>query len=75
MAINPKNLMAAKQRLNIFKSQHPKIIEYGKMLNEKAIEPGTVFEIKATTPEGQSYSANIRLTPEDVESFRMFKKK
>lgn len=74
MAISPKALMSAKERYRIFRNQHPKIIEFGKKLNEEAVEPGTVFEITATTPDGRSYTANIRLTSEDVETYRMFKK-
>lgn len=75
MAINPKTLFAAKDRYNIFRNQHPKLIGFGKVLDENAVEPGTVFEITATTPAGKKYTANIRLTPEDVETFRMFRKK
>lgn len=74
MAMNPKMLFQAKERYNIIKNQHPKLIEFGKVLDENAVEAGTVFEITATTPEGKKYTANIRLTPEDVETFRMFHK-
>ena len=74
MAMNPKMLFQAKERYNIFKNQHPKLIEFGKVLDENAVEAGTVFEITATTPEGKKYTANIRLTPEDVETFHMFHK-
>ena len=74
MAMNPKMLFQAKERYNIFKNQHPKLIEFGKVLDENAVEAGTVFEITATTPVGKKYTANIRLTPEDVETFRMFHK-
>lgn len=74
MAMNPKMLFQAKERYNIFKNQHPKLIEFGKVLDENAVEAGTVFEITATTPVGKKYTANIRLTLEDVETFRMFHK-
>ena len=74
MAMNPKMLFQAKERYNICKKQHTKLLEFGKVLDENAVEAGTVFEITATTPEGKKYTANIRLTPEDVETFRMFHK-
>ena len=74
MALNPKSLLKAKERLHIFREQHPKIVSFGKTLNEHAIQPGTIFEITATTPKGKSYTASMRLTPEDVESLRLFVK-
>ena len=72
MGFNPKNLLKAKERYRIFKEQHPKMISFGRTLNRHAVKPGTVIEIKATTPEGESYTANLKVTPEDVESLPMF---
>ena len=72
MAINPKTLLKLKERFRIFQQDHPKIVPFFRMLNEKALVEGTVLELKATTPDGQEYAANIRLTANDIETIRMF---
>ena len=33
--------------------------------------PGSIMEMKVTTPEGWEYITNIRLTQDDVETLRM----
>ena len=74
MAINPKVLFKLKERFNVFKQDHPKIMPFFRTLNEKALVEGTILEIKATTPEGKDYSANIRLNTNDIETIRMLVK-
>ncbi len=71
MAINPMKLMQLKERLDIFHSEHPKVAPFFKVLKDRAVFEGTVFELKATTPEGLEYVSNIRLTENDVETLRM----
>ena len=67
MAINPMKLLQAKQKLNAFKERHPKFYAFMKQMNKDALQPGTVMEIKVTSPDGKELSANLRLTPEDIE--------
>jgi hypothetical protein len=75
MAINPAALMKAKGRYNIFKKQHPKFLAFLGAVNAKMLEPGTVIDVKVTGPDGKTIETNLKLTPEDVESVRMFKNK
>ena len=74
MGLNPKNLLMAKERIRIFREQHPKMLSFGRVLKEHALEPGTIIEIHVTTPEGEKYDANLKLTPEDVESVQLYMK-
>ena len=74
MAINPKTLLKLKERFRIFQQDHPKIVPFFQMLNQKALFEGTVFELKATTPEGEEYAANIKLTANDIETIKMLTK-
>ena len=75
MAFNPMQMMKLKERFGIFKKEHPKVLPFLKVLNEKAIEEGTVVTLKAETPFGETLESNIRLTAEDVRTIRMFAKK
>ena len=51
-----------------------KIRPFFQTLKEKALVPGTVFEMTATTPDGKSYTANFRLTENDIETIRSLMK-
>lgn len=75
MAINPANLMKAKSRFNIFKKQHPKFLAFCGAVNSRMLEAGTVIDVKVTGTDGKTIETNMKLTPEDVESVRMFKSK
>lgn len=74
MAINPAALLRMKERMRIFKTDHPKVGPFFQMLRERALTEGTVFELKVTTPDGQEYVSNIRLTPNDIETIRLLSK-
>ena len=71
MAINPMDLMKLRSRLDTFQRQHPRFPAFLKDVGENAVMPGTVLEIKVTTPEGRELVSNIRLTEEDVETINM----
>ena len=74
MAINPLALMKMKDRLHLFRQKHPKVGPFFSMLREKAVSEGSVVELKVTTPDGEEYVTNIRLTANDVETIHMLKK-
>ena len=71
--MNPITMMQAAGRIKIFQEQHPKAIAFIKSLSEDDLREGTVIELKITTPEGKEAVANIRLTKDDVETFRILK--
>ncbi len=73
MAINPMELMKMKGRLDLFSQQHPRFPLFLKDMGEKALIPGTILEIKVTTPDGRDYITNIRLTEDDIETVNMAK--
>ena len=61
----------AKNRLNMFNNDHPKVMPFLEMLKNNAVKEGTVVEMRVTTPEGQEYVSNIRLTKTDVETIKL----
>ncbi|MBR3366466.1 MAG: hypothetical protein IKG66_01560 [Lachnospiraceae bacterium] len=68
MAFNPMELLKLKERLDIFRQQHPRVHPFLSEVRGKALQPGSVLEIRVTDPEGKEYVSNIRVTPEDVET-------
>ncbi len=73
MAANPMELMKLAERYQIFSSQHPKVPAFVKDVTERAIREDAVIEIKVTDPEGKEYVTNMKVTPEDQETFGILK--
>ena len=74
MAINPMALLKIKERMTIFQQDHPKVGPFFGMLKGRALIEGAVYELKVTTPDGQEYVSNIRLTQNDIETIRLLSK-
>lgn len=73
MAMNPAIMMKMMQRLNIFRSQHPKFQAFLGSVTQGAIREGSIIEIKVTDPDGGEYISNIKLTSDDIETVEMLK--
>ncbi len=71
MAFNPMMLLKFRERLTLFNQDHPKVLPFLNMVKDRALEEGTVYELKVTTTDGQEYVTNIRLNQNDLESIRM----
>ena len=71
MNMNPMILMQLQQRLQTFQQDHPKFLPFMTAVKDNALEEGTVFAMKVTTPEGKTLESNIKLTANDVETIRM----
>ena len=71
MNMNPMALMELKERFDTFRVEHPKFLAYLAALRDNAVAEGSVMEMKVTTPEGNEYVSNIRVTENDVEAIRL----
>ena len=71
MNLNPMMLMQLQQRIQTFQQDHPKFLPFMTAIKNNALEEGTVFAMKVTTPEGKTIESNIRLTTNDIETIRM----
>ena len=73
MAVNPMQLVQQAERLRIFKSQHPKVLEFLHAVARDNIQPGVVMELRVTDLDGKVSVTNIKLTQEDIETFEILK--
>ncbi len=67
------DIMQLGGRLQTFNSQHPKFGAFLREAGPDAMREGSVLEMKVTSPEGQEYITNIRLTKEDIETIQMIR--
>lgn len=72
MAVNPMKLMKLKDRYKVFKESHPKIMPFFSACKDM-VKAGTVVEIKFTTPEGESKSANLKIGDEDIKTYELIR--
>ena len=68
--MNPMQMMQMKSRLDIFKTQHPKVLPFLQAARGY-VQEGTVIEVKLTTPDGRTLESNIRVTEDDVKTVGM----
>lgn len=73
MNMNPMLLMQMQQRFTQFQQDHPKVMPFFRAVGDNAVQEGTVFAIKVTTPDGRTLESNIKLTANDIETINMLK--
>lgn len=68
--INPMSLIKYKDMWNKFTANHPKFPHFLKAVSQNVLSEGTLIEINVTTPDGKSYSSNLKVKAEDMELLR-----
>ncbi|SNU09532.1 hypothetical protein SAMN06297422_12718 [Lachnospiraceae bacterium] len=71
--MNPMEMMKLAGRLGIFNQQHPKFGKFLKAVAAKGLTEGSVMEVKFKATDGKEYVANIKMTPEDIETIDMIR--
>ena len=69
--MNPMMLIQLKEKIDTFRTEHPKMVPFFKMINQKALSEGSVLEIKATSVDGNEYVSNIKVTANDIELIKL----
>ena len=70
MEINPMELLKLKDRLNLFRKDHPRVGSFMSAVRED-MRPGAVLELKVTSPEGKELVTNIKMNENDIETLRL----
>ncbi|HRR76274.1 MAG TPA: hypothetical protein P5191_05615 [Ruminococcus sp.] len=63
--LNPASLLKLKNMFGIFRGDHPKLIQYLKIMSGR-LTPGTVVELTVELPDGSKSRANVRLNERDI---------
>ena len=63
--INPAALLKLKNMFGIFRNDHPKFMQFLKIMSGRLNE-GTVVEVTVEQPDGTKSRANIRLNSRDI---------
>ncbi len=74
--MNFQNPAAIFQLLNMWKrftNNHPKFPLFLKAVSQKGIKEGSVIEIRVTTPDGENFESNLKLSAEDMSMIEELK--
>lgn len=71
--MNPANIFKMKAMLDRFHANHPKVLPFFKVVNQKGITEGTIIEMKVKFTDEKEYVTNIRVTAEDLELVNQLK--
>ena len=64
------SIMQLQQRFQVFQQEHPKIIAFFKALGNDSMQEGTIIDIKVTTPDGKEIASNMKITENDIATFK-----
>lgn len=67
--MNPAKLFKIKGAWDKFIANHPKVPMFINAVKASGIDEGTVVEVTVTTPEGNTFSTNVKVTESDKELF------
>ena len=62
MAINPMKLLELKNLWSAFTRRHPKFPQFISAVQQAGISEGTVIEVQITTPDGRTFTSNLKGT-------------
>ena len=64
---NIGDLLKAKDSVEEFVHAHPKLPAYAEAVHREGVRPGSVIEVKFTTPEGKALETNFIVKDSDLE--------
>lgn len=53
-----------------FSQRHPKFPQFLSAVSREGISQGTILEITVTTPEGKSFTSNLKVSQEDLDALK-----
>ena len=70
MAINPMKLLELKNLWSAFTKRHPKFPQFHSAVQQAGIPEGTIIEVQITSPDGKTFTSNMKVTAEDIDAVK-----
>ena len=64
---NIGDFLKAKDNIGEFIQAHPKLPAYAEAVHREGVRPGSVIEVRFTTPEGKALETNFVVKDSDLE--------
>ena len=63
-------LLEIRNLWSAFTRRHPKFPQFLTAVQQAGIQEGTVIEIQITTPDGKTFTSNLKVQPEDIDAVK-----
>ncbi len=73
--MNPLTLMKFHRFKQSFEKKHPRFFPFLQAVSKDGLQEGTIVNIQVTSPSGNTYKTNLKLTTDDIEMFKEIKRK
>lgn len=70
MSVHFSMMMKLKSMWDAFCGRHPKFPQFLRAVTQQGISEGTVLEITVLTPDGKSFTSNLKVTQEDLDAVK-----
>ena len=70
MAINPMKLLELKNLWSAFTKRHPKFPQFLSAVQQAGIPEGPIIEVQITSPDGKTFTSNMKVTSEDIDAVK-----
>ena len=70
MAINPMKLLELKNLWSAFTKRHPKFPQFLSAVQQAGIPEVTIIEVQITSPDGKTFTSNMKVTSEDIDAVK-----
>ena len=70
MAFNPLKMMQFKNTWDGFTQRHPKFPQFLSAVQQAGIPEGTIIEVQITSPDGKTFTSNMKVTAEDIDAVK-----
>ena len=63
-------LLEIRNLWSAFTRRHPKFPQFLTAVQQAGIQEGTVIEVQITTPDGKTFTYNLKVQPEDIDAVK-----
>ena len=63
-------LLEIRNLWSAFTRRHPKFPQFLTAVQQAGIQEGTVIEVHITTPDGKTFTSNLKVQPEDIDAVK-----
>ena len=73
MAINPNEITGIKKSLECLYQTTSQIPQFLSAVQQAGIPEGTIIEVQITSPDGKTFTSNMKVTSEDIDAVKSYR--
>lgn len=69
--MNPADIMRLMGAKKTLEKNHPKFIQFMRVMTKRGIQEGSVIEMSFTTPDGEKVTSNMKVQKSDIDAMKL----